>query len=92
MKKSILVLAITVFISLQVPVLAQTIDSQIEDALSKKAEQEMLKSAKNLDEKITFTKVNSCKSMEKVLGDFLETYKKLNPKRPNYYFRNFMTK
>ncbi len=60
---------------------AISIDTQIEDELNKKAEQEMMQNAQDLNEKITFTKVNSCESMEKVMGDFLETYKKLHPKR-----------
>ena len=60
---------------------AVNIDSQIEEELNKKTQQEMVKKAQDLNEKITFTKVNSCESMEKVMGDFLETYKKLHPKR-----------
>jgi hypothetical protein len=40
----------------------------------------MIQKAQDLGEKITFTKVNSCESMEKVMGDFIETYKKLHPK------------
>ena len=63
---------------------AVNIDTQIEDELNKKAEQEMLQNAQDLNEKITFTKVNSCESMEKVMSDFLETYKKLHPKRTVY--------
>ena len=59
---------------------APVIDSQIWDALDKKIEQEMIKNAQDLNEKITFTKVNSCESMETVMSDFLETYKKLNPR------------
>jgi hypothetical protein len=46
----------------------------------------MVQNAQDLSEKITFTKVNSCESMEKVMGDFLETYKKLNPKRSNHWY------
>ena len=63
---------------------AITIDSQIDDELNQKAEQEIQKKVQDLNEKITFTKVNSCESMEKVMGDFLETYKKLHPK-PTYH-------
>ena len=80
-RKSILLIA-AMLIALQSPVSALTIvDSQIDDELNKKAEQEMVKNAQDLNEKITFTKVNSCESMEKVMDDFLETYKKLHPKR-----------
>lgn len=80
-RKSILLMA-AMLIALQSPVSAVTvIDSQIDDELNKQAQQEMVKNAKDLNEKITFTKVNSCESMEKVMGDFLETYKKLYPKR-----------
>ena len=60
---------------------AVSIDTQIEDELNKKAEQEMVKKAQDLNEKITFTKVNSCESMEKVMSGFLETYRKLHPQR-----------
>jgi hypothetical protein len=45
----------------------------------------MVQKAQDLNEKITFTKVNSCESMEKVMGDFLETYRKLHPQRTNIY-------
>jgi len=52
----------------------------------------MVKQAQDLNEKITFTKVNSCESMEKVMGDFLETYKKLHPKQTRgwggYFYSN----
>ena len=65
---------------------AISIDTQIEDELNKKSEQEMVQKAQDLNEKITFTKVNSCESMDKVMNDFLETYKKLHPQRNwNYY-------
>ena len=57
-----------------------SIDTQIEEELNKKSQQEMIKKSQDLNEKITFTKVNSCESMESVMNDFLETYKKLNPK------------
>jgi hypothetical protein len=46
----------------------------------------MVQKAQDLSEKITFTKVNSCESMEKVMNDFLETYKKLNPKRSEHWY------
>lgn len=71
-----------------IPANATVIDSQIEDAINEKAQNDMIKDAEELNEKITFTKVNSCESMEKVFWDFLETYKKLNPKRDyhRYYF------
>lgn len=73
---------------------AVSIDTQIEDELNKKAEQEMVKNAQDLNEKITFTKVNSCESMEKVMGDFLETYKKLHPKQTRgwggYFYSNWI--
>jgi len=82
MKRKSLLLIATMLIALQSPVSAVTvIDSQIDDELNKQAQQEMVKNAKDLNEKITFTKVNSCESMEKVMGDFLETYKKLHPQR-----------
>ena len=81
MKRKSILLVAAMLVALQSPVSAVTIDSQIDDELNKKAEQEMVKNAKDLNEKITFTKVNSCESMEKVMGDFLETYKKLHPQR-----------
>ena len=62
---------------------AVNIDSQIDDALNQKAQEEMQKKVQNLNEKITFTKVNSCQSMESVMSGFLETYRKLHPQR-NY--------
>ena len=67
---------------------AVNIDSQIEEELNKKTQQEMVKKAQDLNEKITFTKVNSCESMETVMNNFLETYKKLHPKR-NYDRRKY---
>jgi hypothetical protein len=82
-RKGILLIAIATLISLQSPVSALIIDSQIEDELNKEAEKEIIKNAEELSEKITFTKVNSCESMEKVMSGFLETYRKLHPKR-NY--------
>jgi hypothetical protein len=45
----------------------------------------MQKKAQDLNEKITFTKVKSCQSMESVMSGFLETYRKLHPKR-NYNY------
>ena len=84
MKKNILLVAIAMLITLQSPVSAVTIDSQIEDALNQNAEKEMVKNAQDLNEKITFNKVNSCDSMESVMSKFLETYKKLNP-QPKYH-------
>ena len=80
-KKNILLVALVMLMWAQSAVFAVNIDSQIEDELNKQAEQEMVKNAQDLSEKITFTKVNSCESMEKVMGDFLETYKKLHPKQ-----------
>ena len=62
---------------------AVNIDSQIDDALNQKAQEEMQKKVQNLNEKITFTKVNSCQSMESVMSGFLEIYRKLHPQR-NY--------
>ncbi len=80
-RKSVLAIS-AMLIALQSPVGAITfIDSQIDDELNKKTQEEMVKNAQDLNEKITFTKVNSCESMEKVMDDFLETYKKLYPKR-----------
>ena len=60
---------------------AVNVDTQIEDELNKKAEQEVLQKAQDLNEKIAFTKVNSCESMESVMSGFLETYRKLHPQR-----------
>jgi hypothetical protein len=48
----------------------------------------MEKKVQDLNEKITFTKVNSCESMEKVMSGFLETYRKLHPQRT--YNRNYV--
>ena len=91
--KSILLAFTAMLIALQSPVSAVTIDSQIEDELNQKAQEEMVKKAQDLNEKITFTKVNSCESMEKVMNDFLETYKKLHPKRTtrSYYWGDELT-
>ena len=79
-KKNILFLGLLPLIVGYPAFAVTTIDSQKEDELNKKAEQEMVQEVQDLNEKITFTKVNSCKSMESVMNDFLETYKKLNPK------------
>lgn len=69
-----------------VSVSAVSIDTQIENELNKRSEQEMVNQAQNLNEKITFTKINSCESMEKVMSDFLETYKKLHPKENRHWY------
>ena len=69
---------------------AVNIDTQIEDELNKKSEQEIVKKAQDLSEKITFTKVNSCESMEKVMSGFLETYRKLHPKRNYNHWYDFV--
>ena len=69
---------------------AVNIDTQIEDELNKKSEQEMVQKAQDLSEKITFTKVNSCESMEKVMSGFLETYRKLHPKRNYNYLDDYV--
>jgi hypothetical protein len=87
MKRKSILLVAAMLIALQSPVSAVTIiDSQIDDELNKKTEQEMVKNAKDLNEKITFTKVNSCESMEKVMDDFLETYKKLHPQQKTHRY------
>ena len=86
-RKSILLAATAMLIALQSPVSAIVIiDSQIEDELNKKSEQEIVQKAQDLNEKITFTKVNSCESMESVMNDFLETYKKLHPKQSRHWY------
>ena len=48
----------------------------------------MIQKTQDLSEKITFTQVNSCASMEEVMNNFLETYKKLHPKidYDRYYY------
>ena len=92
MKRKTILLMAAMVIALQSPVNAITvIDSQIDDELNKQAQQEMIKNAKDLNEKITFTKVNSCESMEKVMSDFLETYKKLHPQRTIRSYEYFAT-
>jgi hypothetical protein len=65
-------------------------DTQITDALNQKQQEELLQQTKTLNEKITFTQVNSCQSMESVFSDFLETYKKYYPERPRYYDDGFL--
>jgi hypothetical protein len=85
--KSILFSVITaVAVSGFASVSAVNVDLQIEDELNKKEQQEMVKKAQDLNEKITFTKVNSCKSMETVMSGFLETYRKLHPQRTTHYW------
>ena len=79
MKKNALLVVISALMLLQSTTFAIVIDSQIEDELNKKSEEEIIANAQDLNEKITFTKVNSCNSMESVMGNFLETYKKLHP-------------
>jgi hypothetical protein len=87
MKRKSILLVAAMLIALQSPVSAVAIiDSQIDDELNKKAEQEMVKNAKDLSEKITFTKVNSCESMETVMENFLETYKKLHPQQKTHRY------
>ena len=87
MKKSILLGIVISFLTLQFPANAITvIDTQIEDELNKSSEQEMVKKAQDLNEKITFTKVNSCESMESVMNDFLDTYRKLHPKQTRHWY------
>ena len=70
---------------------AVTIDSQIEDELNEKAQQEMVQNAQNLNEKVTFSKAYSCESIESVMSGFLETYKKLHPKRSNSWWVNYVS-
>jgi hypothetical protein len=62
-------------------------DTQIVDAISQKQQEELLQQAKTLNEKVSFTQVNSCQSMESVFTDFLELYKKYYPEQsyPRYY-------
>ena len=85
-KNNILLLGLLGFLVSCPAFAVTTIDSQIEDELNKKAEQEMVQEVQDLNEKITFTKVNSCKSMESVMNDFLETYKKLYPKQTRHRY------
>lgn len=59
-------------------------DSQIADALNQKQQEELLQQTKTLNEKITFTQINSCQSMESVMSDFLELYKKYYPQYDSY--------
>ena len=86
LKKWILFSALGVLSTWFASVSAINIDSQIEDELNKKSEEEIVQKAQDLNEKITFTKVNSCESMEKVMNDFLETYKKLHPKETRRWY------
>ena len=86
LKKWILFSALGILSTWFASVSAINIDSQIEDELNKKSEEEIVQKAQDLNEKITFTKVNSCESMEKVMNDFLETYKKLHPKETHRWY------
>ena len=86
MKKNLLLLSLFTLTFCCSATFAINIDSQIEDELNKKAEEEMISNAQDLNEKITFTKVESCKSMESVMNDFLETYKKLNPRQNRHWY------
>ena len=61
------------------------VDVQIEEALNKQQQEEMMQQAKDLTENFSFTQVNSCASMETVVGEFLELYKKYYPQR-NYRY------
>ena len=85
-KKLLFSIFTAVAISSFASVSAINVDLQIEDELNKKEQQEMVKKAQDLNEKITFTKVNSCKSMETVMSGFLETYRKLHPQRTTHYW------
>ena len=87
-KKLLFSIFTAVAISSFASVSAINVDLQIEDELNKKEQQEMVKKAQDLNEKINFTKVNSCKSMETVMSGFLETYRKLHPQR-NYDYRYY---
>ena len=78
--RNILLYSIASILALWSFVSAVNVDSQIEDELNKKEQEEMIQKTQDLTEKITFTQVNSCQDMEKVMEDFLETYKKLHPK------------
>ena len=82
-KKKLLLVACALVTILQSSTFALTIDSQIEDELNKEAEKEIINNAKELNEKITFTKVDSCKSMESVMTKFIDTYKELHPRPKN---------
>ena len=91
--KNILFYSIASILALWSFVSAVNVDSQIEDELNKKEQEEMIQKVQDLTEKITFTQVNSCQDMEKVMEDFLETYKKLHPKVDYdryYYWRKGM--
>ena len=78
--RNILFYSIASILALWSFVSAVNVDSQIEDELNKKEQEGMIQKTQDLTEKITFTQVNSCQDMEKVMEDFLETYKKLHPK------------
>ena len=78
--RNILLYSIASILALWSFVSAVNVDSQIEDELNKKEQEEMIQKTQDLTEKITFTQVNSCQDMGKVMEDFLETYKKLHPK------------
>lgn len=86
MKKNLLILGLFQLFFCCSVTFAVTIDSQIEDELNKKAEEEMITNAQDLNEKITFTKVDSCKSIESIMNDFIETYKKLNPRQNRHRY------
>ena len=88
-KKLLFSIFTAVAISSFASVSAVNIDTQIEDELNKKTQQEMVQTAQDLSEKITFTKVNSCESMEKVMSGFLETYRKLHPQRTTRYWDDY---
>ena len=45
----------------------------------------MMNAAQDLNENFTFTQVNSCASMDTVMGEFLELYKKYYPQRGYLY-------
>jgi hypothetical protein len=56
-------------------------DTQILEALTQKQQEELLQQAKTLNEKISFTQVNSCQSMESAFADFVKMYKKYYPEQ-----------
>ena len=78
--RNILLYSIVSVLSFWCFVSAVNVDSQIENELNKKEQEEMIQKTQDLSEKITFTQVTSCQDMEKVMEDFLETYKRLHPK------------
>ena len=83
--RNILLYSIVSVLALGSFVSAVKIDSQIEDELNKKEQEEMIQKSQDLNEMITFTKVNSCRGMEKIMEDFLGTYKRLHPRKTYYY-------